>query len=169
MNNILSILLIPVSSILWRIRGGMLNDITGKANWMGMTDTAVRIIYAVGVSAVYGSAYGWNWHVATLAASLFAACTIGWFGADIGLLHPNLKQIGLISASGLVRGAIISIGSLSFAPAIAGVLAGPICWLAARLPSGPKWLVWEEFIFGAAIGASLIKFNVYADLFGKVF
>lgn len=161
--------LVFVSSFLWRIRGGMINDFTGKANWMGMNDTVVRLIYAVGTSAVYGALYGWNWHVASLAVSLFAACTIGWFGADIGLLHPNLKQIGLISASGLVRGAIISVGSLSFLPVIIGPLAGPICWVSSKLPAGPKWLVWEEFIFGAAIGASLVPISVYGELFSRIF
>lgn len=162
-------ILILISSILWRIRGGMINDLTGKANWLGMNDTVVRLIYAIGTSSAYGCLYGWNWHVATVTVSLFAACTIGWFGADVGLLHPNLKQVGLISASGFVRCAIISAGALSFLPAIAGPLAGPICWASARLPAGPKWLVWEEFIFGAVLGTSLIKISVYGELFSRIF
>lgn len=154
-----------MASILWRIRGGMVEDLTGQKNWMGLNDTAVRMIFALGVAALFGLSYGWTWHVAALAVMLFAACTIGWFGADIGLLHPDFEQMMDISASGLVRGVLIAFGALSFGPMIAGPTAGPICWISARLPKGPKWLVWEEFLFGAALGASLIKFKVGGLLF----
>ena len=160
----LALLLIPVSSLLWRVRGGMINDLTGKANWMGMNDTVVRLLYALGVAATFGVAYGFSPWIAALAIGLFLACTIGWFGADIGLLHPTAEEVALISTSGALRGEIITIAALPFGPSLgplfAGPLAGPICWISARLPKGPKWLVWEEFIFGAVLGASLIKFNV---------
>jgi len=156
----LALLLIPVSSLLWRVRGGMVNDLTGKENWMGMNDTVVRLLYGLGVAAVHGFAYGFSPWTAALAAGLFLCCTPGWFGADVGLLHPTPKQVGLISASGALRGAIIACTSLKLAPFLAGPLVGPICLVAARLPKGPKWLVWEEFLYGALLGASLIKFNV---------
>jgi len=156
----LAFLLIPVSSLLWRVRGGMIEDLTGEANWMGMNDTVVRLLYALGVAATFGAAYGFSPWIAALAIGLFLACTIGWFGADVGLLHPTPQQVGLISASGALRGVIIAAAALSFGPLLAGPLAGPICWISARLPKGPKWLVWEEFIFGAVLGASLIKISV---------
>lgn len=156
----IAFLLIPLSSFLWRIRGGMVEDWTGQRNWMGMNDTVIRAIYAIGMAAAFGALYGWNYHVALLAVMLFVACTIGWFGADVGLLHPTSNQVALISASGLTRGLIIAAATLSLGPVLAGITAGPICWISSHLPKGPKWLVWEEFLFGAALGASLIKFSV---------
>jgi hypothetical protein len=148
-------LLVPLGAFLWRLRGGLLNDLTGQANWMGCNDTVVRLIWSLGMAGVF-----WLfrmlplWHAGLLAAALFAGTTIiGWFGA--ALLPARWRDVLLLSLSGTLRIAFVAVALLSPWPLFAGVLCGPVYWLAAKLPSPQPWMFWGEWFFGATIGASL--------------
>ena len=149
-------LLIPLCAVLWRLRGGLLNDLTGQANWMGCNDTVVRLIFAVGTAAAYGAVTHWTYHVALLAVALFGACVIGWFGVADDLTQPTLRDVALISASGLARTALVAAALFSAWPLVAGVLCGPLYWAGSRIPQPFKGCVWQELFFGAALGASII-------------
>lgn len=148
--------LVPLASFLWRIRGGLLNAITGKANWLGFNDTVVRLIYSLGLALAYGFFAGWTWHVGALAVAFFLGCTlIGWFGAN--LFPEKLSDILLLSLSGLLRMGFVSLALFSVWPLIIGALCGPIYWLGSKVPQVPGgWDFWQEWFFGAAIGISLI-------------
>ncbi len=147
-------LLVPLGAILWRLRGGLLNNLTGHTNWLGFNDTVVRVIYSFGLAAAYGLLTGWTWHTPALAVALFAGCTIvGWFGAQ---LYPvRWRDIGLLSLSGGLRMAFVAAALLSPWPLLAGLLCGPIYWLAGRIPQPWGWGFWQEWLFGGAIGAAL--------------
>jgi hypothetical protein len=155
--------LIPLGAFLWRIRGGMIQDITGVANWHGFNDTAIRFAWAIGMGGAYALLGGiWPLHLAwyfglpLLIAMLFAGTTlIGWFGVDADLDHLSLEQMALASLSGVLRMALLAVGLLSPYPIAAGILCGPIYLLASKLPSPQKWMVWSEFAFGGAIGLSM--------------
>jgi len=151
-------LLVPLGAMLWRVRGGLINNLTGKANWMGFNDTVVRVIWAVGMAVAYGALAGWTWVVDALALNLFLGCVVvGWFGAQ---LYPTkFRDIALLSLSGFIR--------MSFAAFVGfhlqfpllllvGAMCGPIYWLGGKLPQKPDgWDFWQEWLFGAAIGAGL--------------
>lgn len=150
-------LLIPLASFLWRLRGGLLNNLTGKANWLGIfNDTVVRLIYSLGLAAGYGAVTAWNWHVALLALALFLGCTVwGWFGA---CLYPvKWHDVELLSTSGLLRMMFVWAAINSPWPLLAGPMCGPIYWLGGKIPqSANGWDFWQEWLFGAAIGLSLV-------------
>jgi uncharacterized membrane protein AbrB (regulator of aidB expression) len=147
-------ILAPLGSFLWRIRGGLLNAITGKANWMGFNDTVVRLIWSLGMAGAYGALTHLSWWTLLLAFALFAGCTVvGWFGA--ALLPTKLKDVALLSLSGAIRMALVSVVLLSPWPLAVGVLCGPIYWLGAKLPAPKPWMFWGEWLFGGCVGASL--------------
>ena len=146
--------LMLAGAILWRLRGGLLNDVTGRQNAFGMNDTAVRLIWSFGMSAAYwlGHPLPW-WRVAILAAAFFAGTTIiGWFGA---LSADTARNVALMSLSGTLRMAFVVAALLSAWPLLAGVLCGPVYWLGYKIPRPASWLVWPELLWGAVIGASL--------------
>ncbi|HTQ70636.1 MAG TPA: hypothetical protein VMH92_03980 [Acidocella sp.] len=152
-------ILIPLAAFLWRLRGGLLNSITGTANYkigpLTFNDTTVRIIYSLGLAVAYGVLTAWTWHVAAMAVALFAGCTVwGWFGA--ALFPTKWRDIGLLSLSGTLRMGFVAAATLSPCPLLAGLLCGPVYWLGSRIPQSPGgWGFWQEWLFGAAIGASL--------------
>ena len=150
----MNLILIPLGAILWRIRGGAIEDWTGVKNWHGFNDTAVRLIWSLGMSAAYwlGHPLPW-WRVAILAAAFFAGTTIiGWFGS---LSADTPKHVALMSLSGTLRMAFVVAALWSPWPLLAGVLCGPVYWLGYKIPRPASWLVWPELLWGAVIGASL--------------
>ncbi len=161
------IIMAMFGALLWRLRGGLLNNLTGKANWMGFNDTVVRGIWSVGMAAAFWLTHpNAHWignfvHIWTgfgygfLAAALFAGTTVvGWFGA--ALLPAKWHDIWLLSLSGVLRMAPIALALLSPIPLIAGLLFGPAYWLGSKIPQKPGgWDFWGEFITGAVIGACL--------------
>lgn len=161
------IILALLGAFLWRLRGGLLNSITGKANWLGFNDTVVRGIWSVGMAWAFWFAhpsYHWlgaHWHMpfwlghGVLALALFAGTTlVGWFGA--ALLPTRFRDVALLSLSGILRMAPVALVLASPWPLLAGVLFGPAYWLGARIPQKPGgWDFWGEWITGAVIGACL--------------
>ncbi len=151
------IFLILWSAFLWRLRGGLLNQITGVANWNGFNDTVVRGIYACGLTAAFWFLHPVipNWQLLALLGALFVSSTISWFGADVHLTAPNLKYVAIISLSGTLRMALVAAALISPWPLLAGIMAGPIYWFGGKLPKPGAWCVWGELLFGAAIGVSI--------------
>lgn len=148
-------ILIPLGAFLWRLRGGLLNDLTGKVNFLGFNDTVVRLFWSIGMSGAFWLSHPLPaWRIAILALALFAGTTvIGWFG---GLAADTPKHIALASLSGTLRMAFVAVALLSPWPLVAGIVCGPVYWLAYKLPRPAAWCVWPEILFGAVIGASLI-------------
>lgn len=147
-------ILIALGAILWRIRGGAIQDWTGVKNWCGFNDTVVRAIWSLGMAGAFALSHplAW-WHIALLAAALFAGTTIvGWFGA---LACATWPAVALMSLSGTLRMVFVAAALLSPWPLLAGVLCGPVYWLGYKIPRPAKWLVWPELLWGAVIGASL--------------
>ncbi|MDE3023008.1 MAG: hypothetical protein KGI54_14310 [Pseudomonadota bacterium] len=165
------IILMLLGAFLWRLRGGILNSLTGKVNWLGFNDTAVRLIWSVGMSGAFWllhpSAHwiGEGWLLAhgipawcgviLLVAALFAGTTVvGWFGA--ALLPTRLRDVALLSLSGILRMGPVALVLLSPLLLLAGLLFGPAYWLGARISQRPGgWDFWGEWITGAVIGACL--------------
>ena len=146
-----------LGAILWRVRGGLLNSITGKANWMGFNDTVVRGIWSVGMAGAFWLLHPLPyWRAGLLVAALFAGTTvIGWFGA--ALLPVRFRDVALLSLSGVLRMAFVAVVLFSPWPLLAGLLFGPAYWLGARIPQKPGgWDFWGEFICGAVLGACLV-------------
>lgn len=153
----MNFLLIPLGAFLWRLRGGLLNDLTGRANWMGCNDTVVRLFWSGGMTGGY-----WLVHhlpaLNTLALflALFAGTTlVGWLGADVQLTHLTPRGLLLVSISGTLRMVFVAAALLSPWPLVVGILCGPIYWAASKLPHPYNWMFWGEILFGAAIGADL--------------
>ena len=165
------IILALLGAFLWRLRGGLLNDLTGKANWLGIfNDTTVRVIWAVGMDwGFWLTHYGYHWiaegwfvtHGAPVwigggltGSALFAGTTvIGWFGA--ALYPTRLRDVALLSLSGLLRMSFLAVVLASPWPMVAGFLFGPAYWIGAKLPHPKPWMFWGEVITGAIIGACL--------------
>lgn len=175
----MNILLVIMGAFLWRIRGGLLNSITGKENWHGFNDTVVRMLWSCGMAALFWLAHpsapwlghhflagiwaanglhgfsAWCGGYTLLALALFAGTTvIGWMHAE---LYPkSWRDIWLLSLSGSLRMAFVAVALLSPWPLIAGALCGPIYWVGSRIPQKPgSWQFWQEWLFGALVGASL--------------
>jgi hypothetical protein len=150
-----------LTAFLWRIRGGLLNNITGAANWMGFNDTVVRIVWSLGTALGFGLMTRFQWVDIALAVGLFLGTTlIGWFGA--ALFPTKWVDIGLLSLSGTLRMAPVSFVLLNPWPLLAGVLCGPIYWVGSRIPqTAGGWDFWQEWLFGTAIGASLVASAIY--------
>lgn len=161
-----------LGSLLWRVRGGLLNSLTGKENWLGIfNDTTVRVIWSVGMGwAFWLTHYGYHWAFEGWAVAhgvpvrvgagltglaLFAGTTIvGWFGAD--LMPSRIRNVALLSLSGVLRMAFVALVLASPWPLLAGVLFGPAYWLGAKIPQKPGgWNFWGEWFCGAVIGACL--------------
>ncbi len=154
------IVLALFGAFLWRLRGGLLNDLTGVANYkvgpIAFNDTVVRIIWAVGMASVFAVFHPMPyWQAEVLVTALFVSATIGWFGADVHLTKPSLRYVAIISASGLARMALVALVLLSPWPLVAGALCGPLYWVGSKIPRPFKGCVWQEILFGAAVGASL--------------
>lgn len=159
-----------LGALLWRIRGGLIEGITGKKNWMGFNDTAVRAIWSIGMAWAFWSTHpahhwlfeGWAVHhgVPTWVGggltglALFAGTTIiGWFGAD---LYPSkLHDVALLSLSGVLRMSFLAAVLVSPWPLVAGLLFGPAYWAVADLKHTKPWQFWGEFVCGAVIGACM--------------
>jgi hypothetical protein len=148
------ILMAVLGAFLWRVRGGLLNSIFGRPNPFGLNDTAVRIIWAIGMALPLRLMDGPSWGIAALPITLFLGTVdVGWFGAA---LYPTaFRDIALLTASGLVRMSLVAAALLSPGPLLAGLLCGPAYWLAGKLPHPRAWMFWGEWLFGALIGASL--------------
>ncbi len=148
-------ILILAGAFFWRLRGGLLNDLTGRANWMGFNDTVVRLIWSVGMAGAFWTADPLEyWRIGILAVALFAGTTlVGWFGA--ALYPAKWHDIRLLSLSGTLRMAFVAAALLSPWPLLAGVLCGPTYWLASKLPRPHGWMFWGEWFFGAVIGGAL--------------
>ncbi len=155
---IAALVLILVSSFLWRIRGGLINALTGQDNFklgpIVFNDTVVRLIWAIGLTLTYGLFAGFSWKLIILAILLFLGATIGWFGAE--LFPKTIKDVILITVSGLARMALVSLALLSLWPLLAGLLCGLAYYVGSKIPQKPGgWDFWQEWIFGALIGLSL--------------
>ena len=178
------LILALLGAFLWRLRGGLLNDLTGRENFpvlgIPFNDTVVRIIWSLGMGGafwllhpthawlgeyltvklwaghgIYGFAIWWVEH-SLLCLALFAGTTIGWFGADLIPPETDWLDRPLLSLDGLARMAPVALVLLSPWPLLAGLLFGPAYWLGARLPQKPGgWDFWGEWITGAVIGACL--------------
>ena len=166
------IIMAILGSLLWRLRGGLLNSLTGKANWLSVfNDTTVRIIWSAGMSwAFWLTHYGYHWvaegwfvshgipvriGAGLTGSALFAGTTVvGWFGA--ALLPAKRRDVWLLSLSGILRMAPVALVLVSPWPLLGGLLFGPAYWLGARLPQKPNgWDFWGEWLCGAVIGACL--------------
>lgn len=160
-----------LGALLWRIRGGLINGLTGVSSWHGLGDTAVRLIWAVGMALGFYIAHHHYAHfmfhipmffnIALLGVAFFCfAAVIGWFNSD---LYPKtLKDSWKISLSGLLRSAFVFAVIPNFFILIGGALFGPAYWLGAKIPvtvpnvgERPTWQFWGEFIAGFVIGLSL--------------
>lgn len=147
-------LLASLGAFLWRLRGGLLNDITGVANWEGFNDTVVRAIWSIGMAVGFWVFSGWSWHIPVLMVALFLGTTvIGWFGANISTITE--EDYLLITFSTTLRLAFVSAALLSPWPILAGLLGGLAYKVGSLLPVPVKGWVWQEIIFGAMVGASL--------------
>lgn len=166
-----SFLLMILGAFLWRLRGGLLNDLTGQANYrilgVPFNDTVVRIIWSVGMSSAFWLFHpthtwlgeGWaHAHGVPLRVgagltglALFAGTTdVGWFGAN---LEPTRwRDIGLLSLSGFLRMSTVALALVSPWPLIAGILFGPAYWVGGKIPRWRPWMFWGEIICGAVIG-----------------
>ena len=162
------IVLALLGAILWRLRGGLLNGLTGKKNWMGFNDTVVREIWSFGMAGAFWLMHphahwlGSPWHLSTnlcgffLMVVLFNTSTIGWFGAQLIPPAADWRDALKLSFDGLMRMAPVALLLLSPWPIVAGVLFGLAYWLGARLPQKPgSWDFWGEWFCGATIGACL--------------
>ncbi len=159
------IIMALLGAFLWRLRGGLLNSLAGKANWMGFNDTVVRGIWAVGMAwafwlthpghAFFGQHYLPAWTApGLLGVALFAGTTIvGWFGA--ALYPTRWRDVGLLSLSGVLRMSFVALALLSPIPLFGGLLFGPAYWLGSKIPHPMAWMFWGEIITGAMIGACL--------------
>lgn len=178
------IVLTLLGSFLWRLRGGLLNGITGQQNYrilgIPFNDTVVRLIWSFGMSIAlflfstpednlikYSHSYQHYFHIsfglAECLTVLFLAITffygvtvIGWRGAD--LLPTKIRDVVKLSIDGVFRLILTAIALWNIWPLIAGILMGPCYWIAAKLPvpkKMEKWLFWGEFITGACIGFCL--------------
>ncbi|MDE1906633.1 MAG: hypothetical protein KGH75_09315 [Rhodospirillales bacterium] len=166
----MSAILTLAGAFLWRLRGGLLNDLTGKENWMGFNDTVVRLIWSAGMALGFWwlhPAHRWlgdSWAMARgvpvwvgcglLGLALFAGVTVfGWRGADI--VPQNWNDVGALSESGILRMTFSAVLLQSPVLILAGLLFGPAYWLGARIPRWRRWMFWGEIICGAVIGACL--------------
>jgi hypothetical protein len=147
------IVLILLGAFLWRLRGGLLNDLTGVANWHGANDTVVRLFWSIGMAAAYSIFAPISWHDLALVVGLFAGTTIvGWFGA---LAADTPQRIAMMSLSGILRMAFVAAALFSPWPLIAGIVCGPVYWISYKIPRPAAGWVWPEIMFGGVIGASL--------------
>lgn len=164
-------LLLPIlGAFLWRIRGGLINNMTGQQNWHGMNDTAVRCCWSFGMGGLYWLTHpgahwlgeraaaahgipGWAGVLLLILALFLGTAAIGWFHAKLYPTH--WRSVGLLSLSGVLRMAFPAALLLSPWLLVAGALCGPTYWLAGRLPHPKPWEFWGEWMFGAVIGAAL--------------
>lgn len=166
-------------AFLWRLRGGLLNDLTGQENYkilgIPFNDTVVRILWSVGMTFLfclfhpnfYHQFYWWgNFicdcqvnapHLFTIISFVFVSLSlfygttvIGWNGAKI--LPTNWKQMGRLSLSGVLRMLLPALVMFSIWPLIAGLLFGPAYLIGAKIPVKYKWEFWGEIINGGMIG-----------------
>lgn len=160
-----------LGAFLWRLRGGLLNDLTGRENYpvlgIPFNDTVVRIIWSVGMAAAFWMLHpSANWlgkelilkhqlpvwgGFIVLGLALFADTTdVGWFGA--ALLPTRWRDVGLLSFSGFLRSVAVAAALTSGWPLLAGLLFGPAYWLGSKIPRWRPWMVWGEIICGAVFG-----------------
>lgn len=161
------------SSFLWRLRGGLLNGLTGQDNFkflgIPFNDTVVRIIWSIGIAlpvwCIHPNIYwlGKNYIISIggssliglplFSLSLFAGVTvIGWFGADI--VPTKWTEMGMLSVSGITRMIFPAILLMNPIPLIVGSLFGPIYLIGAQIPNTKPWMFWGESLCGAMIGFS---------------
>lgn len=166
------LIMVPLGAFLWRLRGGLLNDLTGVANYkvlgIPFNDTVVRIIWSVGIAVPFWLLHpnvnyifkswlmahtGCTWIGCTLfAVSLFAGVTaVGW-GKTYSLLPPTLALAWPMGKSGFLRMWFPAVVLLSFWPLVAGLLFTITYWLGAKTTVGRKWEFWGEIYTGAEIG-----------------
>ena len=176
------IVMILLGGFLWRLRGGLLNDLTGKANYpvlgIPFNDTAVRTLWSGGMAGTMAAFGGVNHGLLSyasnflirhahfgivwcdilaaiiVAATLFFGTTaIGWMGYN---LDPTKEAdvIGL-SKSGILRTILTSVVLLSPWPVIAGICFGPAYWLGYKIPKTQAWQFWGEIVCGAQYGLFL--------------
>ena len=160
-----------LGGFLWRIRGGLLNNITGQANWLGVfNDTTVRLIFGYGLALAWWGWHGVPWYGAlALGLALFIGETwVGWLGASLTPTLPDWTSVTLLSGSTLLRllpaavavglpvvwaGSQSGLGGIELLEC--GAVGGLWYWLGARLPSPWPWLFWGEWLFGASLGFTL--------------
>lgn len=148
-------LLVPLGAFLWRVRGGLIQDLTGVANWHGFNDTAVRALFAVDMALAWLAFTHEPWRALFLSAALFVTCVIGWFGAAMGLTDQTFVDAEEITASGFLGMLLPAVVVASPWPLFVGALCSPIYWIGSKIPQPFKGCVWEEILYGAAIGAAL--------------
>ena len=147
-----------LAAFLWRLRGGLLNNITGQANYrvlgVPFNDTVVRGIWSLGMGGAFWLTHPLPyWRAGLLLVALFGGATLGWFGA--ALYPAKWRDVGLLSFSGMLRMTPVALVLLNPWPLLAGLLFGPAYWLASKLPDPKPWMFWGEFLTGAVIGACL--------------
>lgn len=180
-------ILIILGSFLWRLRGGLLNDLTGQENYpvlgVPFNDTVVRILWSGGMALgmfafgdinhgllSYGVSFlSWYYHIAvmwgTLLATVIVALTLFFGTTAVGWMGYNLEPTKLtdvvgLGKSGIMRTALTSVVLLSPWPVLSGVCFGPSYWLGYKIPRLKPWMFWGEIVCGAQYGffLSLIHF-----------
>lgn len=171
-----------LGAFLWRLRGGLLNDLTGKPNYpilgIPFNDTVVRSLWSIGMA---GALWGFGnlhqglinlgiialhdyYNVRLLWCDLlgaiiiglslfFGTSAIGWMGYSI--TPTKWRDVLGLSGSGLARMALPAVLLLSPWLVIAGSLFGPAYWLGNKTPKKYPWLFWGEFYCGFIIGFCL--------------
>jgi hypothetical protein len=164
-----------LGAFLWRLRGGLLNDLTGQENYpilgIPFNDTVVRIIWSVGMALAFWLIHpNFYWigewicncgvhpsflfrfvAFVFLVLTLFAGTTVfGWFGAE--LKPASLYASFPLSLSGILRLSFMAVLLWNAWPLLAGLLFGPMYWLGTKLKVTYKWEFWGEILCGAAQG-----------------
>ena len=157
-----SLLFITIAgAFLWRWRGGILNDLTGQANYkilgIPFNDTTVRIIWSVGMTIILYLIHPYLFtpyillKLLSSVLSMFCGVTVvGWMGANIK--PTTWSQALSLSWSGFLRMSFTAILFWSIWPLVAGLLFAPAYYFGNKIPSPKPWMFWGEIICGVVIG-----------------
>jgi hypothetical protein len=138
----------------WRLRGGMISDITSRF-WRPLTTGETRIACAALMALPLAAVHP----VLVLAAlSIWAAMTVGYFNDAMGLeKRGDVAQMSwwgvTVAAIMIVPMAVLHYDALRLLPAVAGAFVGPAYLTSKRF--GGKWTERAEWVAGMLFGVAI--------------